>query len=764
MICFNMRTLPVSFLLLLSVWSVCEWADSRKIRQKRAWIIDSFSIEEEHPGPFPYILGKVSIDTFYLLNFKLQGQGVDEKPKNILSIKDTGEIIVHGKVDYEKDPKVLFLNFEAINISTHKPNTRLGLDIKILDINDNAPEFQKSVYEVTVDESHAQGKDVLTVQATDADDSETNNGTFSFTIKSVIPKTDNVEFYIQQKNQTGTIYFKGCLDSEKAQKYTVLVEAKDKGEKIQLSSTSTVIINISDNNNNLPEFFGKTGPGRVKEREAGVEVLRLQVTDRDVRGSKAWKAKYIIYGDKKEIFKIETDPVTNEGILTVVKPMDYEEQTYQNLSISVQNEIPYYSCKIQRKVPNAAWELDQIAPNSDKSVTHLYNSIPVTIYVEDVNDPPVFIPPVKHFAVTENIDVGTSLTTFTAKDMDGSYANTFTFIKGEDIDGWITVDAKTGHVSTAKILDRESPFVLDDTYTVKLYAVDEGVPPMTGTGTLVIHLIDQNDNVPILEVNTVSICQHKEPTMVNITAVDLDFPPYGSPFYYELLGDVKDKWRLEPDHGTTVGLVKEDKVSSGHHVLQIKISDQQGLYSIQNLTVKVCDCSLTPKCHGKMVSNARMGSVAIWMLVLSVLTAMCFMSLLITCKTEKDMTPVVVDGEGSSNLMNTNTERPGTDCSVIYKGQQAVSQDPPPVYSDQQFSDQQFSQSIYKKLLALQTCDDQHVIYKPHCYADEGQPMDNGELDAISIPEDDFQSEMLRNLDSKFSKLATISRPDLMRR
>ncbi len=45
---------------------------------------------------------------------------------------------------------------------------------------------------------------------------------------------------------------------QKAQKYTLLVEAKDKGEKIQLSSTSTLIINISDNNNNLPEFSGKT--------------------------------------------------------------------------------------------------------------------------------------------------------------------------------------------------------------------------------------------------------------------------------------------------------------------------------------------------------------------------------------------------------------------------------------------------------------------------------------------------------------------------
>ncbi len=50
-----------------------------------------------------------------------------------------------------------------------------------------------------------------------------------------------------------------------------------------------------------------------------------------------------------------------------------------------------------------------------------------------------------------------------------------------------------------------------------------------------------------------------------------------------------------------MSLVKEKPVYSGHHLLQIKISDQQGFYSIQNLTVMVCDCSITPNCHVRMV-------------------------------------------------------------------------------------------------------------------------------------------------------------------
>lgn len=32
-----------------------------KIRQKRGWIIDSFEVEEENPGPYPLQVGRVSI-------------------------------------------------------------------------------------------------------------------------------------------------------------------------------------------------------------------------------------------------------------------------------------------------------------------------------------------------------------------------------------------------------------------------------------------------------------------------------------------------------------------------------------------------------------------------------------------------------------------------------------------------------------------------------------------------------------------------------
>lgn len=103
--------------------------------------------------------------------------------------------------------------------------------------------------------------------------------------------------------------------------------------------------------------------------------------------------------------------------------MDYEEQAYQNLSISVQNEAPYFSCTIKNRPDNSMWEVNRFFETS-KSNPKLYKSIPVTIYVEDVNDPPIFTPPVTDVNIWENIDVGTFVTTVTAVDSDGAHGNT----------------------------------------------------------------------------------------------------------------------------------------------------------------------------------------------------------------------------------------------------------------------------------------------------------------------------------------------------
>lgn len=79
---------------------------------------------------------------------------------------------------------------------------------------------------------------------------------------------------------------------------------------------------------------------------------------------------------------------------------------------------------------------------------------------------------------------------------------------------------------------------------------------MTGTGTLNIHIKDQNDKLPELEMATMDMCLSDEPSKVNITAYDLDGEPYSGPFYFQpQVDDVKGKWRIDSDNGEVFLLI-----------------------------------------------------------------------------------------------------------------------------------------------------------------------------------------------------------------
>ncbi|XP_038151113.1 cadherin-like protein 26 isoform X1 [Cyprinodon tularosa] len=643
-------------LLILVVQTVtCSEVHSR---QKRDWIIDSYEMEEGHPGPFPYSLGKVDLNSKYQVFFDLHGEGVDKEPKDVFFIeKNSGEIFVKKAVDYEKH-KVLKLTFEAKKSLDFTVDTRLGIEIIIHDINDNPPVFEKSLYEITVDEDASQGSHIHTVLAYDEDKSGTPNSTFHYAIKSVSPETSNIEFFIKE---TGALYFKGCFDHEVASRYTLLVEAIDHGEVVRLSSSTTVIVNVEDGNNHLPVFTGQTGSGKVKERETGFSPLRLHVTDEDVFQSKAWRARYSIQGDEEGHFKIETDTKTNDGVLTVVKGLDFKKGPKRELKIFVKNEAEFFSCKVKSRPSTGLWNVD-ITNEQSGGGEIPYNAKEVVIEVLDVNDPPEFDVTVKEASVKEDAPIGTWVEKVTAVDPDNTTSRDFIYKIGHDPAGWMKIDAQTGNITTKKLVDRESSHVVNNIYTLIVQAVDNGKPPMTGTATLHIHLIDVNDNVPQLDMNNLEICLSDGQTTSNISATDLDETPYGGPFTFELVGDVRGKWKLDPSYGFTAGLVRDSRVYAGVYSLKVKVSDMQGQYGIYRLTTTVCSCSVARNCRNRSAPTFNAGgAVGIALLSLLLFAVALLAAISFSCKENfTDMDTVSPVG----NIQNSNIENPGTDCKV----------------------------------------------------------------------------------------------------
>ncbi|KAL0159138.1 hypothetical protein M9458_047214, partial [Cirrhinus mrigala] len=97
---------------------------------------------------------------------------------------------------------------------------------------------------------------------------------------------------------------------------------------------------------------------------------------------------------------------------------------------------------------------------------------------------------------------------------------------------------------------------------------------------------------PMLEFDKLTMCLSEETT--DITALNPDL--YGTPLYFELAGDIQGKWRLQSNSGTSVKLIKESSVHVGDHELILNISDSQGQFSLQTLSLNVCECDDSTYC------------------------------------------------------------------------------------------------------------------------------------------------------------------------
>ncbi|XP_035275824.1 cadherin-13 isoform X1 [Anguilla anguilla] len=579
-------------------------------RTKRSLLVPPMFVPENQRAPFPKFIGMshvISADMQENHVFRLTGRGADEDPKGVFNInKLTGEVVVSRPLDREA------IDVYHLQVSTTDPTGKtvegpVSLDVSVIDQNDNRPIFSETRYAGEVLEGSPTGTTVMTMTASDADDPNTENAVLRYIIVKQSPdKPSPNMFYIDpEKGDIVTVISPKLLDRETlpTTQYELEIVAKDMaGSDVGLTGTATATITITDKNDHAPEFTHSLFQATVNEGWTGV-VLNLTVDDRDDPATGAWRAVYsIINGNTGQSFEVHTNLDNNEGMLYVVKPLDYESTAFHTLLIKVENEDPL--------VPDVGY-----GPSSTATVH---------VRVLDVNEGPVFFPDPMTVTKRENVPVGSFVATLNATDPDLLQTQSVRFAVLRDPAGWLSVNPVRGTVNTTAILDRESPFVHDNRYSAVFMATDNGSPPATGTGTLVIALEDDNDNAPYLYPSVARVCEDaKDLNVMVVGGKDKDISPNAAPFRIELgkQPGLEKTWKVTKVNNTHSQVTLLHRLQRANYNLPLLVTDS-GVPPLSNSTdikVQVCTCK-----KNKMdCSGANLTRSSLLLLSLVLLALLC---------------------------------------------------------------------------------------------------------------------------------------------
>ena len=328
-------------------------------------------------------------------------------------------------------------------------NTTL-VTIDVTDVNDNAPIFTSSLYSRAISEAENIGTPILTVSAIDVD----------FGTNSEILYTLQDTSVFSVNSSSGVINLASVLDRELQSLYSFSITASDGGSP-RLSSTSRVSITISDENDNPPIFQQSSYFASISESSSpGQLVLSVVAIDADV-GRNA-NITYYIQGPA---IPFEVDP--EQGTVQTASSLDRESTEF--------------------------YEFDIIA--EDGGSPPMRSSVPVNVTVTDANDnAPIFSQPSYISNMTENVPVGTVVTSIEALDNDAAESAVIEYSLASPSNVF-NIDPSTGEVFTVGSIDREER----DLYQLDIIATDSGQPPMSSQVSLTIVVLDVNDNEPVFE-------------------------------------------------------------------------------------------------------------------------------------------------------------------------------------------------------------------------------------------------------------------------
>ncbi|EHB07468.1 Cadherin-19 [Heterocephalus glaber] len=495
--------------------------------------------------------------------YKLLGAGAG----NIFDIDDnTGDIYANQKLDREEQ-SLYILRAQVIDTTTGRAvEPESEFVIRVLDINDNEPKFLDEPYEAMVPEMSPEGTFVIQVTASDADDPASGNNA------RLLYSLLQGQAYFSVEPTTGIIRVSSKMDRELQDEYWIIIQAKDMiGQHGALSGTASVLIKLSDINDNKPIFKDSFYRLTVSESApAGKTIGKITAYDNDI-GENA-EMDYLIEDDDSQTFDIITDNETQEGIVTLKKEVDFEQQSH-------------YS--IRAKVRNRHVEEDLRNYHVEASSTF------IKVQVEDVDEPPVFLFPYYVFQVFEGNPNGSFIGIVSAIDLDQRKSP----IRYSITRSKVFSVHDNGTVINTDQLDRE----ISAWYNLSVTATERDNVQQISSVPVYVQVLDINDHAPeFSQYYETYVCENAEYGQIiqTISAVDRDESVEDHHFYFNLsVEDTSNSSFIIIDNQDNTAIVLTNRTGFSLQeepvfYITILIVDNgiPPLTSTNTLTINVCDC------------------------------------------------------------------------------------------------------------------------------------------------------------------------------
>uniref|UniRef100_A0AAZ3PQQ6 Cadherin domain-containing protein n=1 Tax=Oncorhynchus tshawytscha TaxID=74940 RepID=A0AAZ3PQQ6_ONCTS len=334
--------------------------------------------------------------------------------------------------------------------------------VRVLDTNDNAPQFDKDSYNINIMENSPIGSLVVKLNATDLD--EGTNSVIVYSYSLYTSEKTHETFSLNPNNGEIT----GGLDFEEKQVYEMKVLAADTGA-VSLSTHCNVLIRVEDVNDNRPEIDVTSLSSRIPEdAPPGTVVALMGMTDLDsgVNGQ-------VVCSLPKDLpFDLKPSPDGHFYSLVTNEFLDKESVARYDITITAKDlgTPPLTSTKVI--------QVEVVDVNDNNP---LFTENPYTFYVVENNKPgmPIFFVSASDFDEGENAAITYSLDR-------GS--------TGQSVTSFLNINEGNGNIYALKSFDFETL----KTFQFHIIAKDSGTPSLSSNVTVNVFILDQNDNAPVI--------------------------------------------------------------------------------------------------------------------------------------------------------------------------------------------------------------------------------------------------------------------------